>query len=183
MTAARDRARSERTLVLRVLAWTLIPIIVVVATATAAMWPRDDVPRDPDAIVVLGGAGQERADLGIELHRRYDAELVLSSSAQVFAANRGIECGPAAICLDPEPETTIGEARAIAELAAERGWDHVTVATTRFHTTRARVAFRQCLGDDVTVVGAIGRPRSQEFWLYLREAVATAATATVWRAC
>jgi uncharacterized SAM-binding protein YcdF (DUF218 family) len=119
------------------------------------MWPGDDQPQDPDAIVVLGGAGVERVDLGLALLDQHpDAALVLSASAAHFGARRDLECDVNAMCIDPEPETTAGEARTVAELADERGWGHVTVATSRFHTTRARLLFRQCLGDRVTVVGA-----------------------------
>jgi uncharacterized SAM-binding protein YcdF (DUF218 family) len=117
------------------------------------MVPRDDAVGSPDAIVVLGGAGSERAELGIHLHETYGVPLVLSSSAQDFAEDRGYGCPPA-ICILTDPETTLGEAREISELANERGWNRITVVTTRFHTTRARLLFRQCLGDRVSVVGA-----------------------------
>lgn len=170
-------------LVLKIVTSVLGVVLIIVAAATYALWPRDDEPQDPDAVVVLGGAGRERAELGIELSQRYDAQLVLSSSAAVFGESQGAECGVDTLCIDPVPETTVGEARAIAHLAAENGWGHVTVATSRFHTTRARIAFRQCLGDAVTVVGAVAPDRRGEFWRHLREAVATAATLTVQRAC
>lgn len=72
----------------------------------------------------------------------------------------------------------------VRDLVDEHGWEHVTVATSRFHTTRARVLFRQCLGDRVTVVGALpsdGEDRSLR--VYTREAGATIVAATVQRAC
>ena len=161
--------------------------LVLSGAAVAALWPRNDVPRDPDAVVVLGGAGYERAELGIELAERYDAVLVLSSSAINFGRERGVACEqyPAVRCLyRPQPATTAGEARAVAALVEESGWDHVTVATSDFHTTRARVLFRQCLGDRVSVVGA----RPSESWArglrtYLVEAVGTVAALTTRRAC
>jgi uncharacterized SAM-binding protein YcdF (DUF218 family) len=159
---------------------------VVAGAAVAAMWPRSDVPRDPDAVVVLGGAGFERAELGIELAERYGAMLVLSSSAINFGRERGADCqhDPTILCSYPQPATTAGEARTVAALVEERGWDHVTVATSDFHTTRARVLFRQCLGDRVTVVGA--RPSAN--WArglptYAAEAAATLAALTTRRAC
>jgi uncharacterized SAM-binding protein YcdF (DUF218 family) len=149
---------------------------------TIAMWPRDDVPDQPDAIVVLGGAGTERVQLGIELRDRYDAVLVLSSSAWGYGYNVGLRCDVDVICVRPYPETTGGEAATIAALAESYGWDHVTVATTRFHTARARVLFRQCLGDRVSVVGA--RPIEMRGPpTYVREALGTLAALTVRRAC
>jgi hypothetical protein len=135
---------------------------------------------------VLGGAGYERAELGIELAERYDAVLVLSSSAINFGRERGVDCQtyPAVFCVLPEPATTAGEARTVATLVEDRGWDHVTVATSDFHTTRARVLFRQCLGDRVTVVGA----HPSESWArdlrtYVAEAAGTVAALTTRRAC
>lgn len=158
--------------------------IVGLGTLVGWLWPRDDVPRDPDVIVVLGGAGGERAELGIALRDRYGAELVLSSSASVFGEQQGVVCGDDALCVEPDPPNTLGEAQMVRDLAQEHGWEHVTVATSRFHTTRARVLFRQCLDNRVTVVGALpsdGEDRSLR--VYLREAGATIVAATIRRAC
>jgi len=168
--------------------WVLLGIGVVLAALSVAfvrfLLPTDDVPRDPDVVVVLGGAGGERAELGIELAERYDAQLVLSSSAAVFGTNQGRSCHRDTICIEPEPETTRGEAREIARLAEQEGWQHVTVATSAFHTSRSRFLFRQCLGDQVTVVGARreGRPATTP-WLLLREGLGVIAGATIQRAC
>jgi len=168
--------------------WLLLGIGVVLAALSIAfvrfLLPTDDVPRDPDVVVVLGGAGGERAELGIELAERYDAQLVLSSSAAVFGEKQGRTCGRDAICIEPEPESTRGEAREVARLAEQEGWQHVTVATTAFHTSRSRFLFRQCLGDRVTVVGAPSeaRPATTPL-LLLREGLGVIAGATFQRAC
>ena len=161
-----------------------LAVIVVLGTMISWLWPRDDTPRQPDAILVLGGLGAERAALGIELRDRYDADLILSSSASHLGEQQGVVCGDDALCVEPEPGTTLGEAQMVHDLAQEHGWEHVTVATSRFHTTRARVLFRQCLDNRVTVVGALppsGEDRSMG--VYLREAGATIVSATVQRAC
>jgi uncharacterized SAM-binding protein YcdF (DUF218 family) len=159
---------------------------LVTALAVIALRPRDDVPQDPDAIVVLGGAGPERVALGLELRDRYGAVLVLSSSAVAHGLNAGIDCrdDPRVISLRPRPRTTAGEARMVTKLVEDRDWRHVTVATARFHTTRARVLFRQCLGDRVTVVGAepgVWHRRTPVD--YLSEALGTVAALTIRRAC
>jgi hypothetical protein len=158
--------------------------MAAVGVAIFVLWPRNDVPRDPDAVVVLGGAGPERVELGIAIADQYQATLVLSSSAASFARDLGIFCGRDALCMTPNPPTTTGEARTVARLVGEYGWDHVTVATARFHTTRARVLFRQCLGDRVTVVGA-APPSNEERGLgtAVKEAAGTMAALTVRRAC
>jgi uncharacterized SAM-binding protein YcdF (DUF218 family) len=166
---------------------TVLLMLGILSGGLALAWfmiPTDDVPRGPDAVVVLGGAGDERARLGIELAERYGAQLVLSSNARFFAAAQGAACERDAICFEPVPENTVGEARTVAELAERYGWGHVTVATSDFHTSRTRFLFRQCLGDRVTVVGASrdDRPRIAPR-LLLREAAGVIAGATVERAC
>jgi uncharacterized SAM-binding protein YcdF (DUF218 family) len=167
----------------RWVAWGAGALALVAGATTFAMWPRDDIPRDPDAVVVLGGAGAERARVGIELRNRYEATLVLSSSAQHFGELLGLKCGEV-LCVDPRPENTMGEARLVAELAKESGWDHVTVVTTRFHTTRSRVLFRQCLGDRVSVVGAVRIDGAgRDIWTHLEEFAGTIAAHTFRRAC
>jgi uncharacterized SAM-binding protein YcdF (DUF218 family) len=168
----------------RTLRWSLTVLLVSVLATTLAMWPRDDLPREPDAVIVLGGSPVERVDLAIQLQRHHGGELVLPPSAVEYAHHLGIGCGREAICIEPRPDSTAGEARHVAELASERGWTHITLATTRFHTTRARVLFRQCLEKDVTVVGA---PRAGGARIgpvkHLREVAATVASLTFRRPC
>jgi uncharacterized SAM-binding protein YcdF (DUF218 family) len=159
---------------------------LVVAFAAVAIVlvtnPRDDTPADPDVIVVLGGFGQERADLGIELAERFDVPLLLSSSAAHFGTERGYRCGREAICLEPAPESTAGEARDVAELMAERGWERTTVVTSSHHTARARILFRQCLGHRVSVIGA-DRPGGVRAAEQATEVAGFVAALTVRRAC
>jgi uncharacterized SAM-binding protein YcdF (DUF218 family) len=170
----------------RGLAAAALLVVVGASVAGAAwLWPRDDVVMASAAVVVLGGAGAERTELGRELATEHAAVLVLSSSAQHFGAELGLDCDVEVVCLDPVPETTRGEARAVAALATERGWDHVAVATSRHHTSRARLLFRQCLGERVSVVGAT-RPDGSWWpgmWGALREAVGAIVGVTVQRAC
>ena len=169
--------------------WLLSVMVLVTVGLGGAfvvyLLPTDDVPQDPDVVVVLGGAGPERAELGIELAERYDVPLVLSSSAAIFGERQGRSCVVDAICFEPVPETTRGEAQMVAEMAEERGWDHVTVATSAFHTSRSRFLFRQCLGADrVSVVGAVREGASPTTpRLLLREGLGVIAGATIQRAC
>ncbi len=162
----------------------LAAVLLVAGTAAFAnyMLPSDDTPQGPEVVVVLGGAGN-RVELGVELAERYGALLVLSSSAAELGEDRDLAtCGVDAVCVQPEPETTAGEAATIARMADEEGWGHITVATADFHTSRSRYLFRQCLGrENVTVVGAetdrLG-PR-----LFIKESLATIASATIRRPC
>lgn len=163
-------------------------LLVILVGLGAVVWyavPRDDDPREPDAVVVLGGAGAERAELGIALADRYDAELVLSSSAAIFGEWQGRSCDVDAICFEPFPANTAGEAENVARLADEHGWDHVTVATSDFHTSRSRYLFRQCLGRDrITVVGVdVDRGVGADLRLLVRETAGLIAGATIDRPC
>jgi uncharacterized SAM-binding protein YcdF (DUF218 family) len=158
-------------------------VVLACALAALALWPRDDAVGQPDVVVVLGGAAAERAELGIELADRFEVPLVLSSSAAVFGERLGRDCDePDTLCIVTDPENTTGEARGAADLADARGWRHVLVVTTEFHTARSRMLFRQCLGDRVAVVGA-----QRERWVgvgqQLREFAGVVVGATVRRAC
>lgn len=167
----------------KVLVAVLLAMLVGLGWAVWYALPSDDFPREPDAVVVLGGAGAERAELGIELADRYDAELVLSSNARFYGLQLGRTCDVDALCFEPSPENTAGEAENIARMADERGWDHVTIATSSFHTSRSRYLFRQCLGRDrVTVVGT-DRNGGMDLQLFVREATGLLAGATIRRAC
>jgi uncharacterized SAM-binding protein YcdF (DUF218 family) len=162
----------------------VVVLAAILVGGLVAVWPRDDEPADPDAVVVLGGAGRERMELGRALAERHDATLVLSSTAAFFGERAGLSCGVDALCLEPDPGTTIGEARMTADLAAHRGWTHVTIATSRFHTTRSRVLFRQCL-DEVSVVGTT---RPDGTWFpgidqMVREIAGTLAALSIEPAC
>jgi uncharacterized SAM-binding protein YcdF (DUF218 family) len=162
-----------------------VAVLAVVAAAVPTVLvfgPRDDAVGATDAVVVLGGAGKERVDRGIDLVSQLRVPLVLSSSAMYFGWHRGYRCNVNAICLVPVPETTAEEAQAVASLVASEGWDHVTVVTSSHHTARARLLFRQCLGDAISVVG-VPRPDGVNLQSRLREVVGMVAGATLRRAC
>lgn len=113
-----------------------------------------------DAVVVLAGAGTERLAVGQELVASGRAdELVLSSTGLPGNAEADELCAeerPGIICFRPEPLTTRGEARAIADLARERGWERITVVTSAYHVTRASINISQC--SKATVAMAVSRP-------------------------
>ena len=59
-----------------------------------------------------------------------------------------------AICFTPDPYSTQGEARWIAEEAEKRGWGSVVVVTSTYHVRRARMIVGRCFHGDLAVVGA-----------------------------
>jgi uncharacterized SAM-binding protein YcdF (DUF218 family) len=163
----------------------LLAAAITVVAMVVYVLPRDDAPVEADVVVVLGGAGGERAELGIELADRFEVPLVLSSSASIFGERQGRTCGEDAICFEPVPENTAGEAENVARMAEAEGWGHVIVATSSFHTSRSRFLFEQCLGDErISVLGrtAEGRTATNPR-LVLRESLGIVAGATFARAC
>jgi uncharacterized SAM-binding protein YcdF (DUF218 family) len=56
-------------------------------------------------------------------------------------------------CFTPDPDSTRGEARKVAELAKKHRWKRVLLVTSRFHVTRARRLFDRCTDVDVDAVG------------------------------
>jgi hypothetical protein len=154
--SAAPRLRRRRRWRALILVISLLCLALIAVPVAMVLFPYDDEPRAPDGVLVLGGVGRERIDLGIELTESYDVPLVLSSSATWFAAERGYRCSLGnAMCLQrPFAESTAEEAQDTASFVDEQGWDHIIVVTSSHHTARARILFRQCLGDDVSIVGA-----------------------------
>ncbi len=71
-------------------------------------------------------------------------------AAEGTLAPSGVPAG--VTCFEPEPATTRGEARAIAELAADRGWQRVAVVAPRYHVTRARYVVERCYAGELEMV-------------------------------
>jgi uncharacterized SAM-binding protein YcdF (DUF218 family) len=181
-----------------VLCGTTLGLVALAVPLALVLFPHDDHPRSPDGILVLGGVGRERVDLGIELAQRYEVPLVLSSSAVYFANERGYGCHLGnALCLPhPFAESTAEEAQDTLAFVEQQGWDHITVVTSSHHTARARTLFRQCLGERVTIVGAerpmtIPKEQRERRWAVegvrprerVREVAGIIAAVTIGRAC
>jgi uncharacterized SAM-binding protein YcdF (DUF218 family) len=157
-------------------------VLAVAAAAVVAAVPRDDaLPDRVDAVVALGGS-DARVTLARDIAAAHDAELVLSAGSIDFGRRQGLACDVDARCLRPDPDTTVGEARGMAELAAAHGWDTVVVATSSFHVNRSRLVFRQCL-DDVAVVGTEDPASPEVSRRRVRELAGMLASLTVQRAC
>jgi uncharacterized SAM-binding protein YcdF (DUF218 family) len=57
-------------------------------------------------------------------------------------------------CLEPDPDTTVGEARAIAALATDRSWDSLLVVTSSYQVSRARLLLARCFDGEVRTTRA-----------------------------
>lgn len=117
------------------------------------------LPESADAVVVLAGAAEERLDVGRQLWWEGRAPvLVLSTTDTPGNRRTDVLCGhgtnPRVLCFSPDPMTTRGEARAVARLAAENGWDELIVVTSRYHVVRAQANLEQCSGAEITMAAS-----------------------------
>ena len=126
------------------------------ATAYLFVWPDEDrVPQDADAVVVLSGGREHRLAEGRRLVEAGVADtLAISDGAAKGWAEANALCEEDAVCFVPDPYSTQGEARWIAEEAERRGWDSVVVVTSTYHVRRARTIVERCYHGDLAVVGA-----------------------------
>jgi uncharacterized SAM-binding protein YcdF (DUF218 family) len=174
--------RAQRTVPpwLRGVRWTIIAlgVLVVILTLVAlpyTVFPESTaIPREVDAVIVLAGGQGERLDRALASMDRAvgpPASLLLLSNGAAEgdsgarAAGRGHQpradelCGTArgsysVACFTPVPNTTLGEARAVARMSAAQGWETVAVVTSTYHVTRARRLLERCFDGDVQVVAA-----------------------------
>jgi uncharacterized SAM-binding protein YcdF (DUF218 family) len=129
----------------------------VAATAYLFVWPDSDTaPHGADAVVVLsGGRGHRLAEGRRLIAQGVSDTLVISDGLDPGWVEAGRLCRTGrAICFTPDPYSTQGEARWIAQEARERGWDSVVVVTSTYHVRRTRMIVRRCYGGDLAVVGA-----------------------------
>jgi uncharacterized SAM-binding protein YcdF (DUF218 family) len=126
------------------------------ATAYLFVWVESDrLPRDVDAVVVLSGGREHRLAEGRRLvESRRAATLVISDGLAPGWVEANELCRADAVCFRPEPYSTQGEARWIADEADRRGWDSVVVVTSSYHVRRARMIVERCYDGDLAVVGA-----------------------------
>ncbi len=123
-------------------------------------------PRRADAIVVLGGEGDQfwRTRHALGLFANSFAPWVVFSGGTLHEA--GLACSTAQLSEDtaeqlglprdaaiilPESASTRDEAIALGQLAQERGWSSVIVVTDRFHTRRVVRTF-QALAPQISAI-------------------------------
>lgn len=169
-----------------VVVFAAVLVVTGVLTLVSGVASRADDDLDRlDAVLVLGGGSGDRYVHGRELADRHGVPLLLSWSAIAEAAAQGTSCDDAGVqCVFPDPLTTHGEARLARELVASEGFGSVAVVTTRFHVGRTRLLMRQCLADQVVVIGSQDAASwGSQLYRQVREAYATVAAVTVRRAC
>ncbi|GAB3531761.1 hypothetical protein GCM10027403_02720 [Arthrobacter tecti] len=128
-----------------------VVVLVLWLLSSYALFYNPPLPKlqRADAVVVLGGASTERYPVGRGLvEDGWAPVLVLSHTDTPGNVDMDRVCNSRKseriICFRPEPLTTRGEARAVARLADEHGWDTVLVVTSRYHVLRSYQHIGQC---------------------------------------
>ena len=135
-----------------------LTILVALAVASVLLFILydDDEVTAADAVVVLAGS-RFRLPVGLDLVERGVAPVLVISDgldSRSPASRRICRERAQVLCPKPNPYSTRGEARLVARLARERGWDSVVVVSSRFHLYRARMLFERCYGGRLAMVGA-----------------------------
>jgi len=122
--------------------------------------PHVNHPRLSDAIVILGPPEVNgRLDVARALlDRHVSSTLVISlNSPEQRRARDLCEHPPAGTnvsCFHAEPQTTRGEAEQIRRLARKHGWKSITVVTSTYHISRARMILKRCFDGRLYLVAA-----------------------------
>jgi uncharacterized SAM-binding protein YcdF (DUF218 family) len=135
----------------------------LVACLILFVWPpaESSPPARADVVVVLSG-NKGRLPPALALIRRGVAPVLALSTvsrtphwpqAERLCATHRF-AGARVLCFTAVPFSTQGEARTIARLAQERGWQSVVVVTSTFHITRAHMLFRRCYRGPLTMIGS-----------------------------
>jgi uncharacterized SAM-binding protein YcdF (DUF218 family) len=140
-------------------AFAVVSIALVAATARFLLWPETDSPTRADAVVVLAGGQGERLTKALELiHAGRAPTLVIANGDDPRWPEANRLCGGApdfeVVCFRPDPDSTRGEARALASLAERRNWRSLVVVTSTYHLTRARLLVGRCYAGKASFVAA-----------------------------
>jgi uncharacterized SAM-binding protein YcdF (DUF218 family) len=111
-----------------------------------------------DAVVIFAGGHGERLEAAVETAMSGSRILVIPNGrgGRWPEANRlcfrpgDLEV----LCPNPSLGTTRGEARILAAIAEERGWQHLTMVTSDYHAARASALLAHCFDGDLTVIAA-----------------------------
>jgi uncharacterized SAM-binding protein YcdF (DUF218 family) len=166
----------------------VIGTLLVSATARLFVWPSTDDPRRADAVVVLDGGSGERLDEARALMQRDVAPTLAISAGRELDPDEadGLCSGPQqfeVVCFTPTPDSTRGEARALATLARQHGWNDVVLVTSTYHVTRARMLVERCFDGRVDVVAASPPARPLHWIAAVGHEWAAMLDATIRRTC
>ena len=166
----------------------VIGTLLLGATARLFVWPATDDPRRADAVVVLDGGSGERLDEARALMERDVAPTLAISAGRELDPDEadGLCSGRQqfeVVCFTPTPDSTRGEARALAALARQHGWNDVVLVTSTYHVTRARMLVERCFDGRVDVVAASPPARPLHWIAAVGHEWAAMLDATIRRTC
>ena len=142
---------------MRFLAATIVVLLVlgVLAYADRAfLTPRSGRPVPADAIVVLGGEGEDTSlpqRLALEGYSTTIAYSVPRPTSTCLAAVPGRF---RVICFHPRPVSTQGEAREVGALARQYGWHRILVVSGHAQARRARLRVERCFTGQIVMTPA-----------------------------
>ena len=128
-----------------------LPAAIYVASAP------EGTPTDIDAVFVHAGGTGERIERGLHVWQNSpsDTLLVLSeaeSTDQIRRWCRGDD--PRILCIPPRPETTLGEAVMLDDIARDMALQRVAIVTSDYHLRRATLIDERCSSIDVVPISA-----------------------------
>jgi uncharacterized SAM-binding protein YcdF (DUF218 family) len=136
--------------------------LVFYAVGAVLFLARDDdsLSGTADAVVVLAG-DRGRLPVALALVRNGVAPVLVVSEDEVWSdPERARLCesrhltGAELICNFPDPDSTRGEARFVAQLAKRRAWDRLVVVTSRYHLFRTERLFERCTDAELVMRGS-----------------------------
>lgn len=120
-----------------------------------------DAVQPSDAVVMFVGGRGERLDAALDVvgAGKVGALVIPNGETATWPQANSLcdgstDVGVEVLCPVPDPDTTRGEARAIAALATEQGWDTLVVVTSTYHLERATMLLGRCFAGEVTTVEA-----------------------------
>ncbi|MGF1666785.1 MAG: YdcF family protein [Acidimicrobiia bacterium] len=157
----------------------LLVVALVASAVVLVTSPPETDSRSGDAVMVHAGGRGDRLQAGLALMGAGASTtlVIMNGTAEEWPEANAL-CGQAepflVLCPDTSIDNTVGEARTLAELAAERQWRSVVVVSSDYHLRRASIIDRRCAeGVEIRPVAAQADiSTSRRVLLTLREVLA-----------
>lgn len=170
--------KPNKTVILIVSALALFLLIIVVLRAPSVVGFVSSNAKHVDALVALAPV-DERLPEALELFASDRSEVLVVSSLEsalldqssVVAFETGNLCERSGkeekvFCFSPQPETTIGEALGVRQLATENGWETIGIVTNDYHALRTQFIFETCLPEVEIEVFSFSQNMNMFKWAY-----------------
>ncbi len=145
--------------------WVVFGLVLTVIAGTTLRWTGApsavafDEIGDADAIVMFVGGKGERMQMVYDLVDQGVADAVvipIDGEGPEWLRDTDV-CGGTEVqvfCPTIEFSDTKGEARTIASLIHDQGWNHVVVVTSKYHVERAVLRLGRCFDGQISAVAA-----------------------------